>query len=99
MPAGNGSGRRKSSIPIFGARFKKNPGMKNRKKSITEIFREGTPIDEALRRGVREALKRHIRAGVDAVEEVNGKIVWVTPREIKQRLEEWESEEGGKRGA
>jgi hypothetical protein len=52
------------------------------KKSIDEIFEEGTPIDEALRQAVKKALLRHKQAGNPVVVWQNGKIVWLKPEEI-----------------
>ncbi|MBM4145272.1 MAG: hypothetical protein FJ240_03215 [Nitrospira sp.] len=52
------------------------------KKSINEIFEEGTPIDEALKQAVRKALLRHKQAGNPVVVWQNGKMVWLKPEEI-----------------
>ena len=56
-------------------------------KNVNTIMKEGTLVDAALVAGVREALERHRRAGQSVVESRNGKIVWLTPDEIKKRLE------------
>jgi len=52
------------------------------------VMTEGTEVDEALARGVRDALLRHCQAGVPAVEWQDGKCVWLSPEEIKRRIEE-----------
>jgi isoaspartyl peptidase/L-asparaginase-like protein (Ntn-hydrolase superfamily) len=43
---------------------------------------EGHLIDEALRQGVREALRRHKERGNLVVIERDGKIVWVRAEEL-----------------
>jgi hypothetical protein len=53
------------------------------KKSIQDLFLEGTPIDEGLRRGVREALRRHKKLGHSIVVWRDGRIVHVPPEEIQ----------------
>ena len=57
-------------------------------KDIGTLMKEGTQVDAALARGVREALGRHCQAGVPAVEWQNGKCVWLTPKEIERRIAE-----------
>ncbi len=57
-------------------------------KDIMALMTGGTEVDEALRRGVRDALVRHQRAGAPAVEWRDGKSVWLTPEEISRRIEE-----------
>ena len=54
----------------------------NHKKTIDEIFEEGTLIDEALKKGVQEALLRHKQLGNPVVTWRNGEIVWLKPEEI-----------------
>lgn len=56
--------------------------MEKNRKTIDEIFEEGTLIDEALKRGVQEALLRHKQLGKPVVTWQAGKIVWVQPEEI-----------------
>jgi len=51
-------------------------------KSIDDIFEEGTLIDEALKQGVREALRKHKQAGNPIVIWKDGKAVWLKPEEI-----------------
>jgi len=53
-----------------------------RKKTIDEIFEEGTLIDEALKKGVQDALLRHKQLGKPIVTWKEGKIVWLGPEEI-----------------
>jgi hypothetical protein len=49
---------------------------------IRRIFAEGTAIDQALGRAVRDALRRHKRAGHPVAEWRDGRVVWVEPEEI-----------------
>lgn len=51
-------------------------------KTIDEIFKEGSPIDKALKKAVQEALVRHKQAGNPIVVWRDGKIVWLKPEEI-----------------
>lgn len=55
---------------------------KKSEKSIDEIFKEGSLIDEALKKAVQEALVRHKQAGNPIVVWRDGKIVWLKPEEI-----------------
>ena len=53
------------------------------KKDIDRIMREERHlIDEALQRGVRQAMLRHKAAGLPVVVERNGKIEWVMPEDL-----------------
>jgi hypothetical protein len=52
------------------------------KDKIDELFADGTAIDQALRRAVREALQRHRQAGFPVSAWREGKIVWIPPEEI-----------------
>lgn len=49
---------------------------------ISEIFAEGTPIDEALTRAAREAVEQHRRAGNPIAVGREGMVVWLSPDEI-----------------
>lgn len=52
-------------------------------KDPVRIFRdEGHVIDEALRKGVREALLRHKERGNPVVIEREGEIVWLSAQEL-----------------
>jgi len=52
-------------------------------KDPARIFREeGHVIDEALRKGVREALLRHKERDNPVVIERDGKIVWLPAQEL-----------------
>ena len=55
---------------------------KKSEKSIDEIFKEGSLIDNALKKAVQEALVRHKQAGNPIVVWRDGKIVWIKPEEI-----------------
>lgn len=50
---------------------------------IGAIFADGTLIDEAIKRGVREALLRHKKLGQSIVIWRDGKVVWIPPEEIE----------------
>jgi hypothetical protein len=53
------------------------------KKDINRIMREERHlIDEALQRGIREAMLRHKAAGLPVVVERDGKIEWVKPEDL-----------------
>lgn len=53
------------------------------KKDISRIMREERHlIDEALQRGIREAMLRHKAAGLPVVVERDGKIEWVKPEDL-----------------
>ena len=49
---------------------------------IEELFKKGEPIDQALRKGVQDALRRHKQAGNPVCEQRDGKIIWVQPEDI-----------------
>ncbi|MFO7899986.1 MAG: hypothetical protein R6V58_13115, partial [Planctomycetota bacterium] len=54
-------------------------------KDVSAIMEEGTQVDAALRKGVRDALVRHVQAGAPVVEWRDGKCVWIGPEEITRR--------------
>jgi hypothetical protein len=49
---------------------------------IARAFAEGAPIDRAIEKAVREALRQHKRAGNPIAEWRNGKVNWVKPEDI-----------------
>jgi len=52
-------------------------------RDLNRIFlEEGHVIDEALKKGVRDALLRHKRAGLPVVIYRDGKTVWVDPNDL-----------------
>ena len=59
-------------------------------KDIGKIFAEGTLIDEAMRRGVREAIRQHRLAGVPMVVWRDGKIMHIPAEQLEKELEELE---------
>ena len=63
-------------------------------KDVSAIMKEGTLVDAALTAGVREALVRHVQARQPVVEWRDGKCVWLTPTEIKQRIAEIDKKNG-----
>jgi RNase P protein component len=56
-------------------------------KDIGKIFAEGVLVDEAIRRGVREAIRRHRQAGVPMVIWRDGKIMYVAAEQLEKELE------------
>ena len=57
---------------------------------IDALIAQGEPIRDAIRRGAREAMKRHIKAGVPMVSQKDGKTVMLSPEELKKMLAETE---------
>jgi hypothetical protein len=55
---------------------------KPKPKDITKIFLEGTLLDEAFAKGVRDALRQHKLAGNPVAEWRDGKVVWIQPEDI-----------------
>jgi hypothetical protein len=53
-----------------------------KKKTISELFADGTAIQEALNRAVQAALWRHKQAGNPIAAWRDGKVVWIPPEEI-----------------
>lgn len=53
-----------------------------RRPTIDEMMRDGTEIDEAMQRAVREALLRHKKLGNSIAVWRDGKVVIVPPEEI-----------------
>jgi hypothetical protein len=58
---------------------------------IDKAFAEGKPIDDALTRGVRQAMAIHKRLGHSVVTWRDGKVVWVPADEIPVDIEESEN--------
>jgi len=67
-------------------------------KDIDAIMKDGSLVGTALKAGVREALVRHVQAGLPVVEWRDGKCVWVPPGEIKKRIQEMDREARGTGG-
>ena len=53
------------------------------KKDIGRILVEGTAIDEAVKKAVKEAVLKHKQAGNPIVGMKDGKMVWLKPEEIQ----------------
>lgn len=53
------------------------------KKDIGRILTEGTEIDEAVAKAVKEAVLKHKLAGNPIVGMKDGKMVWLKPEEIQ----------------
>jgi isoaspartyl peptidase/L-asparaginase-like protein (Ntn-hydrolase superfamily) len=52
------------------------------KKDISKIIAEGTQIDEAVKKAVKEAVLKHKQAGNPIVAMKDGQMVWIKPDEI-----------------
>lgn len=52
-------------------------------KDISRIFQEGTDIDRALLRAVREALRMHKALRNPVAEWKDGRVVWIPPDELE----------------
>ncbi len=52
-------------------------------KTIDDLFEEGTPIDDALRQAVREALLRHKKLGQSIAVWEKSRVVWIPPESIQ----------------
>lgn len=52
-------------------------------KDIAELFREGTAIDEAVKKAAAQALRMHKLMGNPVAEWRDGKVVWVQPDDIQ----------------
>jgi hypothetical protein len=59
---------------------------KRKRKDIDRLMRSSRAIQKAATKGVIEALRRHVQAGVPAAEWVDGRVVWVSPRRLAARL-------------
>lgn len=57
--------------------------QKNNSKQISDAFREGKPILQAIRKGMRDALILHKRAGNAVVVNQDGKPVLLPAEKIK----------------
>jgi hypothetical protein len=55
---------------------------------ISRAFVEGKPVDDALTRGIRQALAVHKRLGHSVVVWRDGKVVWLPAEEIPVDIEE-----------
>lgn len=56
--------------------------MSETKKNIDEFFSNGSEIDKALQKAVKEALLQHKKAGNPVVSWKDGQIVWIQPEDI-----------------
>jgi hypothetical protein len=61
---------------------------------IDRIFAEGTAIDLALRKAVREAVQRHKKLGNPIATWRDGQVVWIAPEDI--RVDEPSPDDGKK---
>jgi hypothetical protein len=60
----------------------KEPEPGKERPTILELFQDGRAIDEAVRRGVREALLRHKKLGESIAAECDGEVVILPPEDI-----------------
>lgn len=57
--------------------------MRTRKaKDIEHLLADDRVIQQALAKGVREAIRRHKLAGLPVVQWREGKVVWVSPNRL-----------------
>ena len=63
-------------------------------KNISAIMANRRIVETAMRRGVRDALVRHIQAGLPAVAWRDGKTVWVYPAELRRIVRKMNAELG-----
>lgn len=63
-----------------------------RKVDIESVLKQDGVILDAIRRGVREAMKQYIFAGESMVSWKDGKVVYIPPEELKKILAEEEAE-------
>jgi len=52
-------------------------------KDIAELFREGTAIDEAVKKAAAQALRMHKLLGNPVAEWRDGEVAWVRPEDIR----------------
>ena len=57
-----------------------------RRVDIAKLLEEDEPVKEAIRLGIREAMKRHIAGGVPMVVRRDGKTVYLSPEELSEML-------------
>jgi hypothetical protein len=57
-----------------------------RNPTLSELIANSELMTEAIRQGVREKLLSHAKAGNSVPVSENGKIIWLSPDEIYQRL-------------
>ena len=65
-----------------GSLLQKGTTMSSTEPTITELFDEGTAIDEALREAARDARRFHKAIGNPMATWLDGKVVWVQPEDI-----------------
>ncbi len=53
------------------------------RKDIGQLFEEGTPIDNALREAVRDAVLQHKRNGNPIADWQDGRVVWIPADQIE----------------
>ena len=51
-------------------------------KNVDELFRDGTPIDAAMREAARDAVRRHKLLGIPVATWQNGQVVIIAPEDI-----------------
>lgn len=61
---------------------------------INAAFELGTPIEEALNRGIQEAMRRHKLLGLPAAEWDGQRVVWVPAADLLNGAEPAPGEQG-----
>ena len=59
----------------------------NEEKDITAIFKEGTAIDQALKRALREAIQKHKQFGMPMIIWEDGEMKSISPEEMERNLD------------
>ena len=59
---------------------------KSKRKDIDRLMRSRRVVEQAVAEGVSQALRKHVQAGVPAVEWSGGRLVEVSPRRLAARL-------------
>ena len=65
--------------------------MSEKRVDIGRIMREGTLVDEAIRKAIRDAMLSHKRLGDPVVGWKDGKVVWIPADQIEVEEERAQS--------
>lgn len=56
------------------------------RRGVDEALHEHLVIERAVAQGVRDALMRHVQAGVPAAAWENGRAVWISPKKLRAHI-------------
>jgi hypothetical protein len=59
--------------------------MKDDGRDIRRLLTEGTTVERAMQKAVRESLRKHKQAGNPVAEWRDGKVVWIPPEKLQIR--------------